>query len=144
MEAILTVSGNLGTEVDHRTFEGYNRASFRLASTPRVRRGQEWVDGQTTWITVECNNRLADNVRDSFEKGDPVVVTGRLRTRVWTHEGTRYERLVVEATALGHDVSRGVSVFTTRTSYEQGAELGESAAEATAATDDSQSDEVAA
>lgn len=111
MDAFITVSGNLGTEVDHRSGDGYSRASFRLACTPRLRRGQEWVDGHTTWITVECSNRTADNARDSLAKGDPVVVAGRLRTHVWVTDGERYERLVVEASSIGHDMSRGTSQF---------------------------------
>ncbi len=112
MDAHITVSGNLGTEVEHRSGDGYSRASFRLASTPRLRRGQEWVDGHTTWVTVECSNRVADNARDSLAKGDPVVVFGKLRTHIWVTEGVRNERLVVEASSLGHDLSRGTSQFT--------------------------------
>ena len=81
MDAYITVSGNLGTDVEHRATDNYSRASFRLASTPRIRRGDDWIDGHTTWVNIECTNRLADNARDSLAKGDPVVVFGRLRTR---------------------------------------------------------------
>lgn len=112
MDAIVTVSGNLGTDVEHYQGEGYSRASFRIACTPRLRRGQEWVDGHTTWLNVECSNRTADNARDSLVKGDPVIVSGRLRTRVWEAQGTKHERMVVEAISVGHDMSRGVSLFT--------------------------------
>lgn len=111
MDAIITVSGNLGTDVDYRNTQGYSWANFRLACTPRIRRGDEWVDGHTTWVNVDCGGRIADNVRDSLVKGDPVVVTGRLRTKVWESEGTRHERVVIEANCLGHDLSRGVSQF---------------------------------
>lgn len=111
MDAIITVAGNLGTEVDFQPYDNFCRASFRMACTPRIRRGNDWVDGNTTWINVECTNRIAENARDSLCKGDPVVVTGRLRTRVWEAEGTRHERLVVEAAAIGHDLSRGTSTF---------------------------------
>lgn len=112
MDALITVSGNLGTEVEHRAGDGYSYANFRLACTPRLRRGDEWVDGNTTWLTVECANRIADNARDSLAKGDPVIVSGRLRTRVWRAGDEHNERLVIEATALGHDLSRGTSRFT--------------------------------
>ncbi|GAA2183308.1 single-stranded DNA-binding protein [Brooklawnia cerclae] len=117
MDALITLTGNLGTEVDRKTFEQKNseiftRAEFRLACTPRYRRGNDWVDGTTTWVTVVCTNRLADNVSASLGKGDPVIVTGRLRTQTWTTDDTRHERLVVEASSIGHDLGRGTTRFT--------------------------------
>ncbi len=112
MDAHITVTGNIGTDIDYRAYDGFSRANFRLASTPRIRRGAEWTDGTTTWVNVECANRIAENARDSLVKGDPVVVTGRLRTRVWEAEGTRHEKLVVEATSIGHDLGRGTTQFT--------------------------------
>jgi single-strand DNA-binding protein len=112
MDAIITVSGNLGADVEFHQGDGFSKASFRIACTPRLRRGQDWVDGHTTWLNIECSNRIADNVRDSLTKGDPVVVTGRLRTRVWESQGTKHERMVIEASSIGHDLSRGTSKFT--------------------------------
>ena len=112
MDAFITVSGNLGTDIDYRATDTFSRASFRMACTPRIRRGDDWVDGHTTWVNIECGNRLADNARDSLSKGDPVVVFGKLRTKVWESEGTRHERMVIEATSIGHDLTRGTSEFT--------------------------------
>ncbi|MGB3955500.1 MAG: single-stranded DNA-binding protein [Brooklawnia sp.] len=111
MDATITVTGNLGTDVEYHQGDGFSKANFRMASTPRLRRGQEWVDGYTTWLNVECSNRIADNVRDSLAKGDPVVVCGRLRTRVWEAQGTKHERMVIEAHSIGHDLSRGTTQF---------------------------------
>ena len=113
MEAQIALSGNLGTDVEFVSGEGWNIARFRLGCTPRWRKGDEWVDGDTTWISVRTSGYTALNVRDSLRKGDPVVVTGRLRTRSWIDEaGAKQERLVVEASSLGHDLSRGVSSYT--------------------------------
>ena len=112
MDALITVSGNLGTEVEYRAGDGWSIASFRLACTPRLRRNNTWVDGNTTWLSIEGYNRLADNLRDSLAKGDPVVVTGRLRTKSWQSEGTRHERVVIAAESIGHDLSRGTTRFT--------------------------------
>lgn len=112
MEAHITVTGNLGTDVEFRAFETFSRASFRLACTPRIRRGNAWTDGTTTWINIECANRIAENAHESLAKGDPVIVTGRLRTRVWESDGAKHEKLVVEATSIGHDLGRGTSQFT--------------------------------
>jgi len=112
MEAQIALSGNIGTEIEFVSGEGWNIARFRLGSTPRWRKGEEWVNGETTWISVRASGYTALNIRDSLRKGDPVLVIGRLRTRSWIdEEGVKQERLVVEATSLGHDLSRGVSSY---------------------------------
>lgn len=113
MDINVSLSGNVGTAIDYTAGDGYCFASFRLATTPRVRRNGEWADGETTWITVEATNRTAENARASIRKGDPVLVVGRLYTKRWHgKDGEPHERLVLTALALGHDLSRGTSQFT--------------------------------
>ena len=61
----------------------------------------------TTWRTT------AENVRDSVAKGQPVVVHGRLRDSSYEAKDGQWRTVLeVEAFALGHDLSRGVSNFT--------------------------------
>jgi single-strand DNA-binding protein len=110
MDAYVQLTGNVGGSVEFRN-NTVPIASFRLAHTPRVRRNGEWVDAPTTWITVTCFRTLAENVMASVHKGQPVVVAGRLRTNVWTKEGVTYERLILEATTVGHDLTRGTATF---------------------------------
>jgi single-strand DNA-binding protein len=113
MEMTVTMTGNVGSEVEHRvTRTGLATASFRMACTPRVYKDGEWHDQATTWIGVECFRGLADNVASSLGKGEPILVQGRLRTRSWTDtNGVLHERLVIDATAVGHDLNRGTSAF---------------------------------
>lgn len=113
METAIWVTGNVGSEVELREFrEGISYASFRLACTPRSWRGGQWNDEETTWLPVVCGKALAPNVKASIVKGDPVLVTGRLRTERWVDaSGTAHERLKLEASSVGHDLSRGRSVF---------------------------------
>ena len=86
-ETFVTFQGWVGNEVVHRETPQGNVANLRVGSTPRIRkRSGEWVDGQTSWFSVTCWRGLADNVRDSIRKGDPVFVHGRLRTDVWERE----------------------------------------------------------
>ena len=40
--------------VDVREVGDTKCASFRLGCTPRWRKGDTWVDGQTSWFTVNC------------------------------------------------------------------------------------------
>ncbi|MDR1212705.1 MAG: single-stranded DNA-binding protein [Propionibacteriaceae bacterium] len=113
MDISITLTGRLGGEVDLKTTRsGVPMASFRLGSTPRIRRDDAWTDGLTTWISVVCYRALAENAAQSLSKGDPVMVEGRLRTSAWTDpQGDRHERLVVEASAIGHDLSWGTSLY---------------------------------
>lgn len=113
MEAEVTITGNVGSDVDWRQVgPPGGRASFNVACTPSIRRGEEWVDAPTLWAQVTCWRRLAENVRDSVRKGDAVIVTGRLRVERWRNEdGNWRESLVVDATAVGHDLARGKAVF---------------------------------
>ena len=114
-ETVIHMIGHAGTDVDYRQVgNGTDLSTFRLASTPRrFDRGQgQYVDGTTTWITVQCWRYLAVHVRDAVRRGDPLVVVGKLKTEEWTKEGVRYSRMVLEALAVGHDLNRGVSAFT--------------------------------
>lgn len=113
MDAYVQLTGNVGGAVESRTgrVNAVPIASFRLAHTPRIRRNGEWVDGPTTWISVTCFRALAENVAKSLNRGDPVLVAGRLRTNVWEKDGVTYERLMLEAMTVGHDLSRGTASF---------------------------------
>lgn len=113
MDAMVWITGNVGTEVESRTVrDEFLYASFRLASTPRSWRAGEWADGETTWLGVTCSKTLAKHVLASIKKGDPVVVVGRLRTSRWqdAEKGTQ-SRLTIEAIAVGHDLNGGVASF---------------------------------
>jgi single-strand DNA-binding protein len=109
MEAYVQITGYVGTDVELRPTSGV--ASFRVASTPRYRKNGDWVDGNPTWLTVTCWRSLAEHAAESIRKGDPVIVIGKLRTNVWKGEDGVVERLILEATSIGHDLSRGTAVF---------------------------------
>lgn len=104
------MTGYVGGDVEYRNHT-VATASFRLACTPRLRRGGDWSDGETTWLTITCFRSLAEHTASSVRKGDPVIVVGRLRTQVWTKDGVPQERLVLEALTIGHDLTRGTSAF---------------------------------
>ena len=106
MDANVSFTGNLGTDVEMKTGEGWRGARFRVAHTPRVMMQGEWVDGTTTWLSVHVYGRLADNCAASLHKGDPVMVTGRLRTRNWIDDEGSHAQLIVVASNVGPDLSR--------------------------------------
>lgn len=111
-DTYITFHGYAGSDVRHRAAKEVSVATLRVASTPRLKREGEWVDGETTWYSVTAWRTLADHVHRSVHKGDPVIVHGRLRTESWqAQDGTTSTTLHVEATMVGHDLTRGLSHF---------------------------------
>lgn len=111
-ESYVTLQGWVGGEVDVRDVGETTCASFRVGSTPRHHRNGAWVDGQTSWYTVNCWRALGRNVKDSVGRGDAVVVHGRVRVDVWEREGRPSSvSWVIEATFVGHDLTKGTSTF---------------------------------
>lgn len=102
--------------------------SFRLATSPRYYdRGKGvWTEGRTEWLTVKVFRDTALNVAASVVKGQPLVAHGRLRTEEWLGEHGPRTGLVLEATALGHDLTRGRATWvrTYHRAPEAGAEGG--------------------
>ncbi|RAG86579.1 single-stranded DNA-binding protein [Streptacidiphilus pinicola] len=97
------------------TVGGVPVAHFRLAATERRfdRPRQVWVEGDTSYFTVWAWRSLAENALTSIGCGDPLLVTGRMRVREWERTDGRPKGVSaeIEATALGHDLARGTTVF---------------------------------
>jgi single-strand DNA-binding protein len=111
-ETLVTLSGWVGSDVDFRTPKDISVASFRVGVTPRVKRGDNWENGETAWYSVTAWRTLAEHVRESIHKGEPVIVHGRLRTSTYAKEnGETVTTLEVDATQVGHDLSLGTSAF---------------------------------
>ena len=110
---MVTVVGWAATTPKEVSGDGVPFTSFRLATTPRFfdNRQGAWTDGRTEWLTVKVFRDVALNVAASVHKGDPVLVHGRLKTEEWVGEKGPRLGLVMEAEALGHDLTRGRSNF---------------------------------
>jgi single-strand DNA-binding protein len=95
----VTLIGNLTDDPEIRfTPNGVAVANFRLAVTPRVRQGDQWTDGETSFFRVNCWRALAEHAAESLTKGTRAIVIGRLRMRSWeTPEGDRRSVVEVEA-----------------------------------------------
>jgi single-strand DNA-binding protein len=77
-------------------------ANFRLAVTPRVREGDSWKDGETSFFRINVWRQQAENVAETLQKGTRCIVVGRLRTRSWeTPEGEKRSVTEVEADEIG-------------------------------------------
>lgn len=110
----ISTTGLVATTPRHLvTQDGLPITSFRLAcSTRRYDTAtSRWIDGETNWYTVTAFHSLAINSAGSVNKGDRIVVTGKLRIRDWDNGERAGTSVEIEADAIGHDLSWGTSVF---------------------------------
>ncbi len=113
-EMQVTVLGNVAGEVSYgETANGVPMANFRLGCTERRydRQRECWVDGDTHWLTVTAWRALAVNLIGSLSKGDPVLVSGRLKVREWGEAEAKRTRVEIDARSVGHDLTRGTTAF---------------------------------
>lgn len=111
---MVTLVGNVATQVEWRESATGGAARFRLAVTARRfdREKQSWVDGATSFYTVWAARALGMNLTGSVAIGEPLVVHGRLKVRDEERkDGPRRFSADVDAVAIGHDMSRGTTAF---------------------------------
>jgi single-strand DNA-binding protein len=125
VDTFVTVVGNLTDDPELRfTPNGTAVANFRLAVTPRIREGDAWKDGETSFFRVNAWRELAANVTESLGKGHRAVVIGRQRTRSWeTQDGDK--RWVVEIDA--DEVAPSLRWVTAKPQIARGAAVGATA-----------------
>ena len=115
IDSHVDLAGFVASEPSFKRLEnGTSTAKLRVAYTERrfSRETGEWADGPTSFVTVLCWRTLADNVAISLRKGEPVVVRGRLRVREYSgKDGSPRIAVEVDASSVGHDLSRGVAHF---------------------------------
>lgn len=115
-ETVVTVVGHVASDPQMRaTTSGVKVVGFRLACTERRfdRSLSAWRDGDTMFFTVSCWRSAAENVADSVSKGQPLIVHGRLKARAYDDkDGVRRLSMEIDASAVGHDLTRGVAHFT--------------------------------
>jgi single-strand DNA-binding protein len=118
MQDTITLIGTVGTPPRHIVnANGLAVTNFRLASPNRRfdRTQSRWVDGETNWYSVAAFRQLALNAAASLQKGDRVIIVGKLKIRNWEN-GTRSGLSVdVEADAIGPDLSWGTARYTKTT-----------------------------
>lgn len=101
-EPIITVTGNISEPELRFVPSGKAVLNFTLFSTNRVKKGDQWEDGET--IRFRCNiwGEAAENAATSLAKGSRVVVTGRLSLRKWQKDdGTEGESLEIACDEIG-------------------------------------------
>jgi single-strand DNA-binding protein len=99
----VTITGNLTDDPEVSfTPNGAAVCNFRLAVTARIKDGDTWRDGDTSFYRITAWRQLAEHVGDSLAKGHRVIVLGQLRSRSWeTPEGERRTVVEVQAEEVG-------------------------------------------
>ncbi|MGB9012155.1 MAG: single-stranded DNA-binding protein [Aeromicrobium sp.] len=102
-ETNITVVGNLTGDPELKfTPSGAAVANFTVASTARTfdKQTNEWKDGEALFIRCDAWRQLAENVAESLQKGQRVIVTGALKVRNFERQdgskGTSVEMSVDE------------------------------------------------
>lgn len=115
MSELITVRGFVASGVrEDKTHSGDPVASFRMGATERRynREDKTWEDGDTNWFSVACFRALAKNVAFSLQKGEKVIVTGRLKIRNWSlPDGRTGTTADIDAETVGHDLMWGLSKY---------------------------------
>ena len=87
------LSGRLGADPERRRTRR-PCAVFRVAAN-HLECGVE----HTEWFRIVTWDALAEGCLEALRRGAPVMVLGRLQTRIWVDQATRQERSVVEVVA---------------------------------------------
>ncbi|ASW31517.1 ssDNA-binding protein [Mycobacterium phage GuuelaD] len=106
--AEISIQGNLTADPELRFLEsGVAVAQFSVASTPRVKKGDEWVDGETVFLRTTVWRELAEGAAEALRKGDSVVVIGKLKQRSFeTREGEKRSVFEIDGEFVGKNVRK--------------------------------------
>jgi single-strand DNA-binding protein len=83
--------------------------NFSVAETPRIKKGNEWVDGTTIWTNVAIFGDEARNLHRSVKPGSVVTVFGNRQAREYTVKDTNEKRVV--QSVIAEQVSIGITKF---------------------------------
>jgi len=78
--------GNLGKDTESKfTPSGLQIASFSLATTDSVKKGDTW-ENKTEWHNITCFGKTAEFAGKYLQKGNTVYLEGRIKTESWDDE----------------------------------------------------------
>lgn len=103
-EVTCTIVGNLTEDATLRfTPSGAAVANMTVASTPRRydKTTQAWVDEETWFVRVSIWREAAENCAESLQRGQRVIVTGRLKSRSYEKDGVTRHVVEMEADEIG-------------------------------------------
>ncbi|PPH80303.1 hypothetical protein C5C82_16925, partial [Rathayibacter sp. AY1D5] len=111
-----TITGNLAADPEAVQAGRVQIVKLRVIENTGEYRAGEWTphDAPTTHY-VEAKFELGEHVLASLHKGDGVIVVGYERTVAWGEGENRRTGRVLEADAIGPNLTRATAVVTTTT-----------------------------
>ena len=126
-ETVITVVGNLTSDPELKfTPSGAAVANFTVASTPRTfdKQTNEWKDGDPLFIRCDAWRQMAENVAESLQKGQRVVVTGSLKVRNFERQdGSKGTSVEMNVDEVGPSL-KWATAKVTKTSRSGGGDFG--------------------
>lgn len=118
-DAQFAVTGYVATQPKAGTTKsGAPFLFMRVAWTPRAfnKATGEWADQQTSFVSVMCYRKVAENATKCLRRGDAITLRGTVQVRDYVDQaGAKRSSVDVVADSLGHDMSRGTSHFSKAT-----------------------------
>ncbi len=109
----VTVQGTVATAPVLTRQEGKKPyCRFRVAASYGQMVSGSWVNYDTLWFTAKAWGDLAEHLAQSFKRGDPVILCGRLGEDHWMRSGQRVSSMVLHLHCAGHDLTRGEAHYT--------------------------------
>lgn len=109
----VTVQGTVATAPVLTRQEGKKPyCRFRVAASYGQMVSGSWVNYDTLWFTAKAWGDLAEHLSQSFKRGDPVILCGRLGEDHWMRSGQRVSSMVLHLHCAGHDLTRGEAHYT--------------------------------
>lgn len=107
-ETPMAIAGYVTADPELRySAKGTAVVAFRIASTPRTysKTENKYVDKETLFLKCKAFNEFAENIAESFKKGDRVVATGNLDSNSWENkEGQRITTWELNLVDIGASV----------------------------------------
>lgn len=102
--------GRIGVIEDVRELANNNCVvNFSIAETPRIKEGDQWVDGPTIWTNVSIFGDEARNLHRSVKPGTFVMVYGERKAREYTPKDSNEKKIIQSVVA--HQVGVGITKF---------------------------------
>lgn len=99
----ITIDGRATADAELKfSHSGQAILSFSLAENHRKKVGDQWQDDGATFYRVSVFGKRAESLADAVKKGQPVLVTGRFRSREFEgRDGDKRLSLDVVADTVG-------------------------------------------
>jgi single-strand DNA-binding protein len=106
MSANITIVGRLSADPEIRfAASGKPIAKFTVVSSRNKKVDNEWKEIDTTFWNVTAFNKLAENICESFAKGNRIIVLGKAKIENYeTANGEKRNRTEITADYVGASI----------------------------------------